>query len=136
MTRASIDTPRRPSAALRGSATLNLAVLALALVLGCTGRKAPIAVSITGGVMGFAACEADSVKVSTCGAIGGSAALFLGGIALIVTLLFDTEEHTLPPDEESLAPSGAIRVRTHTAPPPVMIDAGVADGAAADAPVD
>jgi hypothetical protein len=31
---------------------------------------------------------------------------------------------------------GALKVHTHTAPPPVMIDAGVVADAAADAPAD
>jgi hypothetical protein len=68
----------------------------------------------------------DDVRMSACGEIGAATAVFLGGIAAIVTLIADTDDHSLPSDDTE-APE-IVRVRTHTAPPPVAPDAGVAGG--------
>ena len=123
---------------------MRLVALPLLFTLcGCTFATEHPAVTagIAGGTIGFGGCYVDGVKSSTCGIVGGSTALFLGGIAALVTLLADTSAHDLPPDDE-LQPDGdaAVRVRTHTAPPPLLPDAGVdaspppPDAAAADAP--
>lgn len=108
--------------------TVRLA-LVLVLLCGCEfSQKHPaVTVGIASGIVGFGGCELDEVKAKTCAEIGGAAAVFLGGIAALVTLFADTEDHELPPDEEML-PSGAVKVRTHTLlPPGLAIDAGVAD---------
>lgn len=110
----------------------------LALLVSCEfSQKHPaVPIGIAGGIVGFGGCEMDQVKVSTCGEIGGIVAIGLGGLAALVTLFADTEDHSLPPDEEML-PSGAVRVRTHAQlPPGLAVDAGVAiDAAAPDAPL-
>jgi hypothetical protein len=114
--------------ASRSDAARVWAVL-LALLGSCEySQKHPaVPIGIAGGIVGFGGCEMDSVRVSTCGEIGGIVALGLGGLAALVTLFADTEDHQLPPDEEML-PSGAVRVRTHTLlPPGLAIDAGVID---------
>lgn len=117
-------------------------VLLLLALAGCV-KHPGITAGVAGGVMGFGACEIDSVKVSTCGIIGASTALALGGIAWLVTTLFDTEDHEVTfGDDDELTPQGGVKVHTHTAPPPVVIDAGVdaaavvVDARPADAPGD
>lgn len=107
-------------------------LLALA---GCTFSQTHPAVTagIAGGVVGFGGCYVDGVKTSTCGIVGGAAALFLGGIAAIVTLIADTNAPEPPPSDEELGPNGTIRVHTQTPLPPLAPDAGVADAAASDA---
>jgi hypothetical protein len=110
-------------------------VLLLALA-GCV-KHPGITAGVAGGVMGFGACEIDSVKVSTCGIIGATTAVALGGIAWLVTTLFDTEDHEVTfADDDELTPQGGVKVHTHTAPPPVMIDAGVIDAVAAPPAID
>src|SRR5690348_11966418 len=108
---------------------MRLVAFPLLLTLcGCTlsTQHPAVVAGIAGGTMGFGACEIDGVKSSTCGIVGGSTALFLGGIAALVTLIADTGAHDLPPDDELQPDSeAAVRVRTHTAPPPVLPDAGV-----------
>jgi hypothetical protein len=109
-----------------------LGLLLLVTLCGCTysSQHPAVAAGIAAGTIGFGACEIDSVKTSTCGIIGGSTGLVLGGIAALVTLIADTGAHDLPADDELPPGTGAdIRVRTHTAPPPVLPDAGV-DGTA------
>ena len=107
------------------------AALALVVALGgCAfSQKYPaITIGATAGVIGFGACGLAVEKVGTCAIIGGSAALVLGGITGLVTLLADTNDHSLPPfleDQED----GVIH--DGTPPPPGLPDAGV--GAAVDA---
>jgi hypothetical protein len=107
-----------------------VATVALAASPSCEfAQKHPaVAAGIAGGTVGFVGCVTDSVDMSTCAIVGGSAALFLGGIAALATLLFETNDtQPVPEDEEEeMTRSGAIKVHTHTAPPPVVIDAGVA----------
>jgi hypothetical protein len=115
--------------------------LVVALVLGLAGctfsqRHPAVAAAIVGGAVGFGACEIDDshIAVSTCGLVGGAAAVFLGGIVAIVTLFVDPEGHELPPeplDEEALPP---IVRHPHVAP--ATIDAGVTDAGPADAVID
>jgi hypothetical protein len=130
-------------------------VAAVALAAGScewAQRHPAVTAGIAGGTIGFFGCEVDSVKVTTCAAIGGAAGLFLGGIAGLAMLFLNTNEddqQAPPPNVQEMTRSGAIRVHTHTAPPPVVIDAGVDAGpdavlgavaldapAAADAPID
>jgi hypothetical protein len=113
-------------------------VTVLALGLGScefSQRHPAVAAGITGGVVGFMGCEVDSVDVKTCAIVGGSAAAFLGGIAALATLLFETNDPEPVPVEgdQEMTEGGAIKVHTRTAPPPVLIDAGVV---AVDAPAD
>ena len=117
-------------------------VLALATASGSCVKHPAISAAVTGGVIGFGACEIDSVKVGTCGIIGASAAVALGGIAWLVTTLFDTEDHQLTfADDDELTPQGGVKVHSQTAPPPLPLDAGVVDAVTdgpppADAPHD
>ncbi len=100
-------------------------------------RHPAIAVGLVAGVVGGMTCEIQGPEhQSTCGIIGGAAGLGLGLITGLVTLIFDTSDHSLGPDddEEQLTPEGALKVHTHTEPPPVPIDAGV-DAAPMDAVV-
>jgi len=102
------------------------------IVLGCAAaqRHPAIAIGITGAIVGGLACEMDSpAHQSTCGIIAGAVGLGLGGITGLVTLFADTEDHSLPQDEEMEMQGSAIRVHTHTLPPPVPLDAGVPDAA-------
>ncbi|HEY1556039.1 MAG TPA: hypothetical protein VGF94_14475 [Kofleriaceae bacterium] len=106
--------------------------LMLALLLASCGspqRRPTITAAVAGAAMGFGGCEIDGVKDSTCAILGGSAALFLGGIAALVTLFVDTDSHQLDPDDEIPPP-----VHSFTALPPGLIDAGVANAPAA--PID
>lgn len=112
------------------------ALLLVAALASCdfAQRHQAVTAGVVAGAIGFGSCEMDDVAVKTCGIIGGTAALALGGIAALVTWLADTTDHTLPPDEE-ITPTGALRIHTHAEPPPVIADAGV-DGTAADASSD
>ena len=114
-----------------------IALISLLALGSCEfAQKHPaVTAGITGASVGFLGCEIDSVDTKTCAIVGGSAGAFLGGIAALATLLFetnDTEPATVEGDQE-MTESGAIRVHTHTAPPPVEIDAGVTPPAPADA---
>lgn len=109
----------------------HLAVL-LALC-GCTKHPA-VFVAVSAGTIGALSCElqegtdGDTLHTQAiCGIITAGAALVLGGIAALVTHFADTSAHELPPDEE-IAPGGMVRLHTHTAPPPIVVepDAGVA----------
>ena len=117
------------------------AALVMLLALGSCefAQKHPaVTAGITAGSIGFVGCMADNVDVAPCGAVGAGAAIFLGGIAWLATTLFNTED-TMPEPEEGeqeMTQQGAIKVHTHTAPPPVMIDAGVDAAIVADAPAD
>lgn len=116
------------------------AALVLALAGCATAVKHPaVAAGITGGLVGFSACEIDNVDTKTCAIVAGSTALFLGGIAWLVTTIFDTEDHELVgPDDEAEAAirNGALKVDTQTAPPPGLPDGGISPDAttAPDAP--
>jgi len=97
-------------------------------------KHPPVAIGIAGAIVGGLACEMDSpAHQSTCGIISGIVGLGLGGITGLVTLFADTEDHSLPPDEEMEMEGSAVRVHTHTEPPPVVIDAGAPDAPAPDA---
>ena len=87
-----------------------------------------LTVGIAGGSVGLLSCEIQGGAQATCGIITGAVALGLGGLAWLVTQFADTNAHTLPSDDEML-PDGAVRVHTHTALPPVPLDAGVPDAA-------
>jgi hypothetical protein len=69
---------------------------------------------------------------STCGIIAGAVGLGLGGLTGLVTLFADTNEHALPADDDMEMAGSAVRIHTHTEPPPVPIDAGT-DAAPVDA---
>ena len=119
--------------------------LLLALHSGTTGcTKHPvIVVASTAFTIGGLSCEIQDGDDDTlhtqkvCGIIAGVAALALGGIAALVTEFADTTAHEIPNDEE-ITPGGTVRLHTHTAPPPVPLDAGAVDStiAPATAPVD
>jgi hypothetical protein len=113
-----------------------VALITLLALVSCefAQRHPAVTAGITGLSVGFLGCEIDSVDAKTCAIVGGSAGAFLGGIAALATLLFetnDTEPATVEGDQE-MTESGAIRVHTHTVPPPVEIDAGIADAALPD----
>lgn len=120
------------------------AIALLFVLAGCTWihrHPAVTAATVTGAVAGFGACElGDSQgKISTCLEISGVVAVALGGLALLATTFLDTGEHTPPPPPPSrieLGNDGAIRLHTHTLPPPVPVDAGPAtiDASVPDAP--
>jgi len=97
----------------------------LVILVGCAQaqRHPPIAIGIAGAIVGGLACEMDSPsRQSTCGIISAAVGLGLGGITGLVTLFADTEDHTIPSDDEM--EGSAIRVHTHTALPTVVLDAG------------
>jgi hypothetical protein len=99
------------------------AVAALVIALSGCGfvQKHPaVAAGIFGGSIGFTACAIDSAKIPTCAIIGGSAAVFLGGIMTLVTLFADTQDHSLPPEEPE--EPAIVRVRKAAT---VFVDAGV-----------
>jgi hypothetical protein len=112
----------------------------LALACGCA-RHPAVTVAVAAGSVGLLSCAVNETSPGTCLVIGGGAAAVLGGITALVTYFADTSAHELPPDQE-LLPSGVLRVRTHTEPPPVQADAGVPESlprpatAAVDAAVD
>jgi len=117
--------------------------VALLLALaGCASavKHPALAAGIAGGVVGFSACEIDNVDTKTCAIVAGSTALFLGGIAWLVTTIFDTEDHELTgPDDEAEAAirNGALKVDTQSdLPPGLPPDAGISPDAlpAGDAP--
>jgi len=112
--------------------------LALALTLvGCGGpqRRPVIAAAVAGAAIGFGACEIDNVDSSKCALIGGTAAIALGGIALLATLFVDTSAHELQPDEEEM--EEWRKAQGFTPPPPGLPDdAGIADAAPPDVQLD
>jgi len=115
------------------------AFVALFALCGCNWivRHPPVAAAITGVTLGFVSCEIDSAPIKTCGEIAGIAGAALGGIALLVTLLFDTgQSAAAAPDPDARLRSGPhVRI---LAPPPIDagVDAPPIDAAAAtgDAP--
>lgn len=114
-----------------------LAVLvALAITQPTCVKHPAITAGVGGGAVALLACEMQSGEQSTCGIVTGIVALALGGLAWGITEFTDTSAHEIPPDDEELAPSGAVRVNTHTdLPPGAILDAGVPADAAAVAPV-
>jgi hypothetical protein len=111
-------------------------VVAFALLGSCAfSQKHPgVTVGIVAGVVGFGACGLAVEKLGTCSLIGGAAGLALGGITGLVTMFADTSAHELPPflEEEE---QGVVRTRT--APPPGLPDAGVGSaGVDAGVPTD
>jgi len=119
------------------------ALVALIALGSCEfAQKHPaVTVGIAGGAVGFMGCETDGVDSVICAKVGGAAGAGLFLIAAAVTYFFDTgDNQPIPEDEEEqqqeVTSSGAIKVHTHTAPPPVAVDAGVTvDAAAPDAAV-
>ena len=114
--------------------------LALLLALcGCASaqRHPAIAIGIVTGIVGGMACEMDSpAHQSTCGIIAGAAGVGLGSITGIATLIGETNDTSAASEDDMEMEGSAVRIHTHTAPPPVPItDAGVPDAPAADAPV-
>lgn len=109
-------------------------LLALTGVFGCAQaqRHPAIAIGIVGAVVGGLACEMDSpAHQSTCGIIMLAAGGGLGVITGIATLIADTNETSVTSGDDDMEMQGeAVRVHSHTAPPPVPLDAGVVvDGA-------
>jgi hypothetical protein len=76
---------------------------ALISLSGCeSAAKHPaITVGTVAGTMGFGLCELSVAELGTCGIIGGVAALGLGGITALVTLLADTTAHEEPATGET-----------------------------------
>ena len=109
--------------------------LALLLVLNIGCAKHPvIIVAATAATIGRLSCEADDGTAKVCALTTAIVAVALGGLAALVTEFADTNAHQLPPDEE-ITTGGTLRLHTHTAPPPVPLDAGIADAPIADAPI-
>jgi hypothetical protein len=106
---------------------------------GCTfAQKHPgVTVGIVSGSIGFGACQLSVEKVGTCSAVGAITGLVLGGITGLVTLFADTSAHDLPPFQEEEEPEFR-RVKSTTAPPPGLPDAGVgpADAGVPTTPAD
>ena len=99
---------------------------------GCASaqRHPALTIGIAAAIVGGLACEMDSpAHQSTCGIIAGAVGVGLGGLTGLVTLFADTQDHTIPGDEDMEMEGSAVRIHTHTAPPPepVPSDAGVAD---------
>jgi hypothetical protein len=88
-------------------------VLALAATLGTScsfATKHPgVTVGITAGTVGFVTCGVAVEELKPCSIVGGIAALAIGGITGLVTTFFDTEDHTLPSDEEPIEPIRRVR---------------------------
>ena len=82
-----------------------LVALALLVALAGCAKHPTITAGVTGGTIGFSACYLDVEKAGTCGIVGGSAALFLGGLVAIVTYFTDTSAHELKfDDDEEMRP--------------------------------
>jgi hypothetical protein len=114
-------------------------VTALALTTGSCefAQKHPaVTAGLTAGGMAFFGCEADGVDFTPCAKVTGVVGLGLFAVTFLATTFLTTSEDTEPvavEGDQEMTQGGAIKVHTHTAPPPVMIDAGV--DAAVDAPV-
>jgi hypothetical protein len=74
--------------------------VALALALAACARHPTISATVTGGSIGFGACYLEVEKGGTCGVIGASTALFMGGLVALVMHFTDASAHALPPDDE------------------------------------
>ncbi len=98
-------------------------VAALAAQPACANHPA-LTVGIGGGAVGLLSCEVQGSSQATCGMITGIAAVGLGGLAWLVTHFADTSAHELPTDDDETLPDGTVRVHSHTALPPVPLDAG------------
>jgi hypothetical protein len=94
-----------------------LALFALALSCASAVKHPAITAGVLGGVVGFGTCEIEEAGHGTCAAIGGGAALFLGGIAAIVMLIAPSEE---PITEGEVVEEPPMRTFHHP-------DAGVQD---------
>ena len=120
-----------------------LVCLALVALPACeSAAKHPaITIGAVGGTLGFGLCELSVGDAKTCGIIGGTAALALGGITALVTLLADTNAHdddaylqnedsSTPRESVTEPPPGlpAWMLDGGVAPPPATIDAAVVDG--------
>ncbi len=103
----------------------------LAVVLALAGcgsaqRHPAITAGIVGLAVGGLSCEIDSPdSQASCAIIGGSAAVFLGGIAALVTLFADTSDQSNQVFDDDDQGSASVRLHTSTPPPPVVVDAGV-----------
>jgi len=106
----------------------------LVALCGCAKHPA-VTIGVAGGGIGLLTCEMNGASQQTCGIITAAVALGLGGLAALVTTFADTSAHQLGPDEE-ITPEGTVKLHTHTALPPVPLDAGVPDAAFDAAPVD
>src|SRR5512143_3268155 len=125
------------------------AVLCLALLgLGNCAfaqKHQAVTIGIVAGTVAWGTCEMNIDSQKTCGIIGGSAALVLGWITALVTLLANTNEQQQP--DPYLQDENNRTYENVTAPPPGLpqgppgmpVDAGVppvpvpADAAAGDA---
>ena len=114
--------------------------IAVALVLGlgaaCAEHPA-YTVGISSGAISFGACAIDDVSVGDCALIGAITGVVLGAVTAIIYHYTDSSAHELKMDE-SLGSGGVVQLHTFTPPPPVPLDAGIADAAIQppDAPVD
>src|SRR5947208_1598969 len=107
-------------------------ILLLATLLGLSScesaaKHPAITIGTVAGTIGFGTCEISVARVGTCGIIGGTAALALGGITALVTLLANTNA----PDEPTgdLDEEGRPRGSTTEEPPGLptwMMAGGVA----------
>jgi len=124
-------------------AVLCLALLGLGNCAFAVKHQA-VTIGIVAGTVGFGTCELNINSHPTCAIIGGSAALVLGGITALVTLLANTNEQQQP--DPYLQDENSRTYESVTPPPPglppgppgVPADAGVpvpvpADAAAGDA---
>lgn len=120
--------------------------LCLATLLGLSScesaAKHPgITIGAVAGTIGFGTCELSVERLGVCGIVGGTAALALGGITALVTLLANTNA---PPEPDGdLDEEGRPRGSTTEGPPGLpawMMDGGVAPppppGVRIDASVD
>ena len=86
-----------------------------------------ITIGAVAGTIGFGTCALSVDNLGTCGIVGGSAALVLGGITALVTLLAETNA---PPEPDGdLDEEGRPRGSTTEGPPGLpawMMDGGVA----------
>jgi hypothetical protein len=105
--------------------------LAFALALFACAAHPTITATVAGGSIGFGACYIEVEKGGTCGVVGASTALFMGGLVALVMHFTDASAHAFPPDEEleDYVPPKKIIRATHESPggsvdAGVMLDAG------------
>jgi hypothetical protein len=106
--------------------------LALVVLAACAEHPA-YTVGISTGAISFGACEVDEVKIGDCALIGAITGVVLGVVTAVIYHYTDSSAHELKLDE-SLGSGGVVQLHTFTPPPPVPLDAGIAD--AAQVPVD